>query len=106
MYITKKITEFLSLHIDAFQLEEFRSAMVRRDDVIKQLSSSLQATIENRDSLQSEYMTQASQLAQQVQLLQAQLKQVRFGCRFVHIVSSIGLILFYTRYNEIRTYLC
>ena len=50
--------------------------MKQRDDMIQQLSDNLKATTENRDQLQSEYTTQAQQLAQQVQTLQLQLQQV------------------------------
>ena len=43
---------------------------------------------ENRDSLQAEYMTQASQLVDQVQLLQDQLKQV---C-LMHCLGIVGMV--------------
>lgn len=52
-------------------------ALVRRDDVIRTLSANLRTMTESRDTLQAEYMTQASQLVEQVQILQDQLKQVR-----------------------------
>jgi len=61
-----------------FQLREFELALVRRDDVIRSLSANLRTMTDNRDSLQAEYMTQASQLVEQVQILQDQLKQVPF----------------------------
>jgi len=57
-------------------VREFELALLRRDDVIRTLSANLRTMTENRDSLQTEYMTQASQLVEQVQLLQDQLKQV------------------------------
>ena len=50
--------------------------MVRRDDVIRMLSANLHKLTENHESLQAEYMTQASQLVEQVHTLQEQLKQV------------------------------
>jgi len=50
--------------------------LLRRDDVIRTLSANLRTMTENRDSLQTEYMTQAGQLVEQVQVLQGQLKQV------------------------------
>ena len=59
-----------------FQLSEFEGALKQRDEVIKQLTSNLQATTEGRDSMQKEYIAQAQQLAQQVQTLQLQLQQV------------------------------
>ena len=55
---------------------ELEAGMKQRDDMIQQLSDNLKATTENRDQLQSEYSTQAQQLAQQVQTLQLQLQQV------------------------------
>jgi len=61
-----------------FQLHEFERALVGRDDIIRSLSANLRTMTENRDSLQAEYMTQASQLVEQVQILQDQLKQVAF----------------------------
>jgi len=59
-----------------WQLQEFQLALVRRDDVIRTLSGNLRTMTENRDTLQAEYMTGASQLVEQVQILQDQLKQV------------------------------
>ena len=50
--------------------------MRERDEQIGQLTENLQAVSENRDTLQAEYTSQAEQLAQQVHLLQTQLKQV------------------------------
>jgi len=57
-------------------VHEFELALLRRDDVIRTLSANLRTVTENRDSLQAEYMTQASQLVEQVQILQDRLKQV------------------------------
>lgn len=57
-------------------MHEFELALLRRDDVIRTLSANLRTVTENRDSLQAEYMTQASQLVEQVQILQDRLKQV------------------------------
>jgi len=50
--------------------------LLRRDDVIRTLSRNLRTVTEDRDLMQAESMTQASQLAEQIQLLQDQLKQV------------------------------
>ncbi|KAK2169465.1 hypothetical protein NP493_1190g00022 [Ridgeia piscesae] len=57
------------------KLRDVEAELMQRDTVIKQLSDKLQATVENRDLLQAEYMEQAAQLSSQVQLLQQQLKQ-------------------------------
>ena len=73
--------------IVCWQLCEFELALVRRDDVIRTLSADLRTTTENRDSLQAEYMTQASQLVEQVQILQDQLKQVQF-LRYTNILGD------------------
>lgn len=59
----------------SFKLREFEQALLRRDDVIRTLSANLRTMTENRDSLQTEYMMQAGQLVEQVQVLQDQLKQ-------------------------------
>jgi hypothetical protein len=53
-----------------FQLLEFQEAVEHREGIISQLSSSLQQAIESRDALQ----LQGDQLAQEVALLQRQLK--------------------------------
>ena len=72
--------------------------MKQRDDMIQQLSDNLKATTENRDQLQSEYSTQAQQLAQQVQTLQLQLQQVisnslHFFFVLLHFFNRNGEIL-------------
>jgi len=61
---------------------------MQRDTVIKQLSDKLQATVENRDLLQAEYMEQAAQLSSQVQLLQQQLKQVSQHCLLSRVLTD------------------
>jgi hypothetical protein len=53
-----------------FQLLEFQEAVEHREGIISQLSSSLQQAIQSRDALQ----LQGDQLAQEVALLQRQLK--------------------------------
>ena len=60
-----------------YQILECENAIKQRDEVISQLSENLRQTTENRDSLQADYQRQAEQLAEQVQVLQDQLKQVR-----------------------------
>lgn len=52
------------------QLLEFQEAVEHREGIINQLSSSLQQAIQTRDALQ----LQGDQLAQEVALLQRQLK--------------------------------
>lgn len=56
--------------MDLLQLLEFQEAVEHREGIIGQLSSSLQQAIQTRDSLQ----LQGDQLAQEVALLQRQLK--------------------------------
>ena len=73
---TGKFVEIPNCCVFSFQWEEFQSALRQRDEVIKQLSANLKAVTENRDTLQTEYTSQAEQLAQQVQTLQLQLQQV------------------------------
>ena len=58
------------------QLRDVSAELTQRDAVIQRLSEELESTVENRDSLQAEYVEQAAQLSSQVQLLQQQLKQV------------------------------
>ena len=59
------------------QLMAVSAELMQRDAVIQRLSAELESTVDNRDSLQAEYVEQAAQLSSQVQLLQQQLKQVR-----------------------------
>lgn len=60
----------VEVHWCLFQLLEFQEAVEHREGIISQLSSSLQQAIVTRDALQ----VQGDQLAQEVAVLQHQLK--------------------------------
>ena len=66
-----------------FQVEQLECILSEKDKTIEDLSVSLQSVTENRDLLQAEYVEQASQLSQQVHILQEQLRQVRHVILFV-----------------------
>ncbi|KAK2147430.1 hypothetical protein NP493_3425g00002, partial [Ridgeia piscesae] len=80
--------ESLKQQLDMASLRDVEAELMQRDTVIKQLSDKLQATVENRDLLQAEYMEQAAQLSSQVQLLQQQLKQVSQHCLLFRVLTD------------------
>jgi hypothetical protein len=76
-----------TLNFCPLKVMEYELALTQRDDVLKQLSDSLQTEKQNRNSIEEAYSTQTQQLTQQIHLLQGQMQQV--GERLVFIMVRL-----------------
>ena len=82
------------------RLEEYQSAIEKRDEFITRLSSSLQSTIQQRDELQQSAQLEAQKLAQEITVLREQLRQTSAFLRDKDF-SGINAAEFVTLKNQV-----